>query len=82
MSKKHHKRVILKNGDCNVQLDKISNQRSRYLADIFTTLVDAQWRYTLGVFACSFVLSWAVFAVVWLVYDYYSRHCDIMILRT
>ncbi|CAG0924329.1 unnamed protein product, partial [Notodromas monacha] len=74
-AKKQRKRVILKNGDCNVQLDKISNQRSRYLADIFTTLVDAQWRYTLGVFACSFMLSWLVFAVVWYLIAY--RHGDL-----
>lgn len=33
--------------------------------DIFTTLVDAQWRWTLLVFALSFFLSWFGFALVW-----------------
>ncbi|KAJ8939655.1 hypothetical protein NQ318_012088 [Aromia moschata] len=30
--------------------------------DIFTTLVDAQWRWTLLVFAMNFLLSWLMFA--------------------
>lgn len=33
--------------------------------DIFTTLVDAQWRWTLLVFAMNFLLSWLLFAVIW-----------------
>lgn len=33
--------------------------------DIFTTLVDAQWRWTLLVFSMNFMLSWLGFAVVW-----------------
>lgn len=35
------------------------------LQDIFTTLVDAQWRWTLLVFALNFLLSWLGFAVIW-----------------
>ena len=37
----------------------------RFLQDIFTTLVDSQWRWTLIVFSLSFVLSWLLFAVIW-----------------
>lgn len=33
--------------------------------DIFTTLVDAQWRWTLLVFSMNFMLSWLGFAIVW-----------------
>ncbi|GLH06099.1 CLUMA_CG011858, isoform B [Gryllus bimaculatus] len=33
--------------------------------DIFTTLVDTQWRWTLLVFALSFILSWLGFATLW-----------------
>lgn len=36
-----------------------------FLQDIFTTLVDAQWRWTLLVFALNFILSWLAFAVIW-----------------
>uniref|UniRef100_A0A1B0AA46 Uncharacterized protein n=1 Tax=Glossina pallidipes TaxID=7398 RepID=A0A1B0AA46_GLOPL len=37
----------------------------RFLVDIFTTLVDAQWRWTLLVFALSFLISWAFFGFIW-----------------
>ena len=33
--------------------------------DIFTTLVDVQWRWTLLVFSLSFFLSWLTFALIW-----------------
>lgn len=44
---------------------KIAQRRIRFLQDIFTTLVDSQWRWTLLVFALSFLLSWLAFAVIW-----------------
>ncbi|KAK9704160.1 Inward rectifier potassium channel C-terminal domain [Popillia japonica] len=59
------KRAILKNGDCNILQSRISKRRLRFLQDIFTTLVDTQWRWTLIVFALSFLLSWLGFAIIW-----------------
>ncbi|GJQ81862.1 hypothetical protein Trydic_g9888 [Trypoxylus dichotomus] len=59
------KRAILKNGDCNILQSRISKRRLRFLQDIFTTLVDTQWRWTLIVFAMSFLMSWLGFAVIW-----------------
>ncbi|CAH2106288.1 unnamed protein product [Euphydryas editha] len=59
------KRVIFKHGDCNVVQWNVAKRRRRYLQDIFTTLVDAQWRWTLLVFALSFILSWLLFAFIW-----------------
>lgn len=41
----------------------VAKRRRRYLQDIFTTLVDAQWRWTLLVFSLNFLLSWLGFAV-------------------
>lgn len=38
--------------------------------DIFTTLVDAQWRWTILIFAMSFILTWAGFAGIWYVIAY------------
>nr|CAD7450800.1 unnamed protein product [Timema bartmani] len=35
------------------------------MQDLFTTLVDVQWRWTLLVFALSFILSWLGFALIW-----------------
>lgn len=59
------KRVVFKHGDCNVEVANVAKRRRKYLQDIFTTLVDAQWRWTLLVFAMNFLLSWLLFAVVW-----------------
>lgn len=63
--RRKRRRAILKNGDCNILQSRISKRRLRYLQDIFTTLVDAQWRWTLIVFALSFLLSWLGFAIIW-----------------
>ncbi|XP_040160120.1 G protein-activated inward rectifier potassium channel 3-like isoform X1 [Anopheles arabiensis] len=64
-SRRIRKRVIFKQGDCNVIQGNVAKRRRRYLQDIFTTLVDIQWRWTLFVFACSFILSWLGFAAIW-----------------
>ncbi|XP_060523123.1 G protein-activated inward rectifier potassium channel 3-like isoform X4 [Cylas formicarius] len=59
------KRVVFKHGDCNVVQGNVAKRRRKYLQDIFTTLVDAQWRWTLLVFALGFLLSWLLFASIW-----------------
>lgn len=48
----------------------MAKRRRRYMQDIFTTLVDAQWRWTILIFAMSFILTWAAFAGVWYVIAY------------
>ncbi|XP_065353716.1 ATP-sensitive inward rectifier potassium channel 12-like isoform X1 [Cloeon dipterum] len=63
--RRFRRRVVFKGGDCNVTQTNVAKRRRRYLQDIFTTLVDAQWRWTLLVFALNFVLSWLAFALVW-----------------
>lgn len=63
--RKVRRRAVLKNGDCNVVKSRMSRRRLRFLQDIFTTLVDTQWRWTLLVFTLSFILSWMLFAVIW-----------------
>ncbi|XP_066140066.1 G protein-activated inward rectifier potassium channel 3-like isoform X2 [Euwallacea fornicatus] len=59
------KRVVFKHGDCNVVQGNVAKRRRKYLQDIFTTLVDAQWRWTLLVFAMNFLLSWLLFGLIW-----------------
>ncbi|XP_055609819.1 ATP-sensitive inward rectifier potassium channel 12-like [Uranotaenia lowii] len=62
------RRAVFKNGYCNITHGKYSRKGIRYLQDMFTTLVDARWRYTLMVFAMGFVLSWLFFgAVYWFI---------------
>ncbi|XP_062717007.1 G protein-activated inward rectifier potassium channel 3 isoform X1 [Aedes albopictus] len=69
-SRRIRKRVIFKQGDCNVVQGNVAKRRRRYLQDIFTTLVDIQWRWTLLVFALSFILSWLGFAIIWYLIGY------------
>uniref|UniRef100_V9I7I7 Inward rectifier potassium channel 4 n=1 Tax=Apis cerana TaxID=7461 RepID=V9I7I7_APICE len=64
-TRKLRRRAVLKNGDCNVLQSRISRRSLRFLRDIFTTLVDTQWRWMLLCFSLSFVLSWLGFAVIW-----------------
>ncbi|XP_050540469.1 G protein-activated inward rectifier potassium channel 3-like isoform X2 [Daktulosphaira vitifoliae] len=64
-SRRQYRRVVFKQGDCNVVQGKVAKRRRKYLQDIFTTLVDAQWRWTLLVFSMNFMLSWLGFAAVW-----------------
>ncbi|XP_055319991.1 G protein-activated inward rectifier potassium channel 3 isoform X4 [Sitodiplosis mosellana] len=64
-SRRVRKRVVFKHGDCNVVQGNVAKRRRRYLQDIFTTLVDVQWRWTILVFAMSFIGTWSAFAGIW-----------------
>ncbi|XP_066587881.1 uncharacterized protein [Prorops nasuta] len=64
-TRKLRRRAVLKSGECNVLQSRISRRSLRFLQDIFTTLVDTQWRWTLLCFTLSFLLSWLGFAVIW-----------------
>ncbi|KAK0085386.1 hypothetical protein PV325_005296 [Microctonus aethiopoides] len=75
-SRRVRKRVVFKHGDCNVVQGNVAKRRRRYLQDIFTTLVDAQWRWTLLVFSMNFMLSWLGFAIVWWVIVYAHGDLD------
>lgn len=58
------KAIIRKNGDLNIRYSNLK-KRSRYLQDLYTTLVDVQWRWTLLVFFLAFIMSWLGFAFIW-----------------
>ncbi|XP_030369330.1 G protein-activated inward rectifier potassium channel 3 isoform X2 [Scaptodrosophila lebanonensis] len=59
------RRAVFKNGDCNVVQKNLQRRRVRFLQDMYTTMVDWQWRWTLLAFALSFILSWLFFALLW-----------------
>jgi len=65
MNKRQHHRLVYKNGECNVTRANIKKRRQRYMADIFTTLVDIKWRWNLLNFVLAFILSWLIFALAW-----------------
>lgn len=75
-ARRMRKRVVFKNGECNVVQGNVAKRRRRYMQDLFTTLVDAQWRWTLMVFSMSFMLSWTTFALIWWLISYTHGDLD------
>uniref|UniRef100_A0A4W5PVG5 Potassium inwardly rectifying channel subfamily J member 11, like n=1 Tax=Hucho hucho TaxID=62062 RepID=A0A4W5PVG5_9TELE len=57
-------RFITKNGSCNVAHKNIREQ-GRFLQDVFTTMVDLKWHYSLLIFTSAFLCSWMLFAMMW-----------------
>ncbi|XP_055046159.1 ATP-sensitive inward rectifier potassium channel 8 [Misgurnus anguillicaudatus] len=57
-------RFIAKSGACNLAHKNIREQ-GRFLQDVFTTLVDLKWRFTLVIFTMTFLCSWLLFAMLW-----------------
>lgn len=57
-------RFIAKSGACNLAHKNIREQ-GRFLQDVFTTLVDLKWRFTLVIFTMTFLCSWLLFAMGW-----------------
>uniref|UniRef100_A0A1I8IQI9 G protein-activated inward rectifier potassium channel 3 n=1 Tax=Macrostomum lignano TaxID=282301 RepID=A0A1I8IQI9_9PLAT len=65
-STRRYKRLVFKNGECNISHYNIKKRKRRFLADIFTTLVDIKWRYALLLFTVGFIASWLFFSLFWL----------------
>ncbi|CAF3996233.1 unnamed protein product [Rotaria sordida] len=59
-------RLITKDGNINFRRLHIE-ERSRYLKDAFTSLLDLSWRWILFLFVFCFVTSWILFAIIWYV---------------
>ncbi|KAG7320221.1 hypothetical protein KOW79_016074 [Hemibagrus wyckioides] len=57
-------RFIAKSGACNLAHKNIREQ-GRFLQDVFTTLVDLKWRFTIVIFTMTFLCSWLLFAMLW-----------------
>ena len=59
------RRLVCKNGECNISRVNIDRRGRRFLADIFTTMVDIKWRWNLLLFTMAFTVSWVIFALAW-----------------
>ncbi|XP_030679992.1 G protein-activated inward rectifier potassium channel 3 isoform X2 [Nomascus leucogenys] len=57
-------RYVEKDGRCNVQQGNV-RETYRYLTDLFTTLVDLQWRLSLLFFVLAYALTWLFFGAIW-----------------
>lgn len=68
--KKKRQRFVDKNGRCNVQHGNLGGETSRYLSDLFTTLVDLKWRWNLFIFILTYTVAWLFMASMWWVIAY------------
>ncbi|XP_070700193.1 G protein-activated inward rectifier potassium channel 3-like [Pempheris klunzingeri] len=57
-------RYVTKDGKCRVNLGPIVH-KSRFISDIFTTLVDLKYRWFLLVFSMCYILTWVAFGGIY-----------------
>lgn len=60
------RRLIKKSGKYNVSRHVESQIRDKYLRDLCNTLVHSRWRWTVIAASASFVLTWLMFGVIWM----------------
>ncbi|XP_077594828.1 G protein-activated inward rectifier potassium channel 1-like [Stigmatopora nigra] len=65
VAKRKRQRFVEKNGRCNVQHGNLGGETSRYISDLFTTLVDLKWRWNLLIFILTYTVAWLVMASMW-----------------
>ncbi|KAF3857899.1 hypothetical protein F7725_011100 [Dissostichus mawsoni] len=68
-------RYVEKNGRCNVSHGNM-RETYRYLTDIFTTLVDLNWRSSLFVFVMAYAVTWLFFGAIWYLIAYLRGDLD------
>ncbi|XP_071948128.1 G protein-activated inward rectifier potassium channel 2-like [Antedon mediterranea] len=64
MGKPTLSRLVDKKGHCHVVYKNLHYTKS-FCKDIFTTLCEARWRILILFFACCYLVSWMLFAVIW-----------------
>ncbi|KAK9744452.1 Inward rectifier potassium channel C-terminal domain [Popillia japonica] len=63
---KEPRRLIRKSGKYNVSRHEETEIWDKYLRDFCNTLVHSRWRWTVIAASSSFVLTWLLFAVIWM----------------
>ncbi|XP_055704231.1 ATP-sensitive inward rectifier potassium channel 8-like [Phlebotomus papatasi] len=66
MFSKKSNRIYDKSGGKNIKQRNVSEKSAKFLKDFATTLIEGRWRYTLVAFTATFVVSWTIFAVLWM----------------
>jgi hypothetical protein len=61
------RRLVLKSGRPNVRRSNgpKSATLSQIFVDLFHSVVDSKWRYTLASFTSTYFVSWLIFALLW-----------------
>ena len=63
-------RIASFSGDCNVRHSNVKRKGLKYLADIFTTLVDCPWRWCALIFALGFFSTWLIYALLYFFFSW------------
>ncbi|KAK5889461.1 hypothetical protein CesoFtcFv8_015463 [Champsocephalus esox] len=74
-ARRKRQRYVEKNGRCNVSHGNM-RETYRYLTDIFTTLVDLNWRSSLFVFVMAYAVTWLFFGAIWYLIAYLRGDLD------
>lgn len=64
-AQRHQRRLVHKSGETNLTFTNVSQRRRRFILDLFTTLLDLKWSYTLLLCVFIFIMSFLLFAVGW-----------------
>ncbi|XP_018425250.1 PREDICTED: G protein-activated inward rectifier potassium channel 4-like [Nanorana parkeri] len=62
--KKPRQRYMEKDGKCNVHHGNVK-ETYRYLSDMFTSLVDLKWHFSLFIFTLVYTVTWLFFGLIW-----------------
>lgn len=65
-----------KNGKVHLRASNIPQKRERFLADFFTSFIDAKWRWVFALYTVGFLFSWTFFGTVYYVIFWFRRKYD------
>ena len=69
-------RLVTKEGIVDVKYINSPGIKTRFLRDLFHTLMDAKWRYNCILFTLSFLITWVIFGCIWyIIVEYHGPHC-------
>ena len=60
-------RLVNKSGKVHLRSSKVPRKTERFLADFFTSLIDAKWRWVIALYSAGFIFSWSLFGTAWFV---------------
>ena len=69
-------RLVNKSGKVHLRSSKVPQKRERFLADFFTSLIDAKWRWVIALYSAGFIFSWSLFGTAWFVIFWLRLHYD------
>ncbi|CAL8072800.1 unnamed protein product [Orchesella dallaii] len=69
-------RAVSKAGICNFTPTNVERQGRKFMTDIFTTLLEVRWRWTLSAFCVVYFGSWTAFALLWYLILYVHGDVD------